>query len=547
MDDTTPSRNERIESARRYHEQTAHTPESVRASSHRLLWDIKPGEFKLYPDLAALPLPREFTIPERDTLPALAGGAEAPWVLDVDRLTGVLFFAAGITRKRSYPGGGEMYFRAAPSTGALYQTEVYLVAGPEVGVPPGVHHFSPGDFALRPLREGDCRRALAEAAGDEALARAPAILVLTAISWRNTWKYQARGYRHLFWDAGSMLANALAAAAALEVPPRLVTGFADPAVNALLGLDPASECALALLALGPPGSPAGPAPPQPPISPATAPVASRTVDYPALREAYRDSSLETPAEVRRWREAAADLAGAAELPPAAAAPGAGPGERAAGGEDAPGPGRAEWAGLPPPRLVAGRALGETVLARGSTREFSGEAIGAEQLSTCLYHATRGVPADVRTGLVDLYVNIHAVDGVAGGAYAYDPAGHRLELLRPGDVRRDSAFLCLEQPLGGTSSATVFFLADLGRVLGRLGNRGYRLVNLEAGLLGGRLYLAAYAQRFGATGLTFYDHAVVDFFSPHAAGKDAIFVTALGRSVRDAPRAPAVVQIGRGGG
>jgi hypothetical protein len=51
------------------------------------------------------------------------------------------------------------------------------------------------------------------------------------------------------------------------------------------------------------------------------------------------------------------------------------------------------------------------------------------------------------------------------------------------------------------------------------------------LIGGRLYLGAYAQRFGASGLTFYDRAVVDFFSPHAAGKDAIFVTALGRSVK----------------
>jgi len=76
--------------------------------------------------------------------------------------------------------------------------------------------------------------------------------------------------------------------------------------------------------------------------------------------------------------------------------------------------------------------------------------------------------------------------------------------------------------------------DLGRVLTRWGNRGYRLANLEAGLRGGRLYLAAYGQGFGATGLTFYDRAVVDFFSPRAAGRDAIFVTALGRS---RPRSP----------
>src|SRR5262249_39435659 len=158
--------------------------------------------------------------------------------------------------------------------------------------------------------------------------------------------------------------------------------------------------------------------------------------------------------------------------------------------------------------------------------FSGEAISAEQLSTALFHATRGIAADVPSELVDLYVNVHAVDGVASGAYVYRPAAHALARLHLGDVRRESAFLCLEQALGGMSSATVFFLADLDRVLAALGNRGYRVANLEAGVIGGRLYLGAYAQRFGATGLTFYDDEVVRFFSPHAASKKALFVTAL---------------------
>ena len=166
------------------------------------------------------------------------------------------------------------------------------------------------------------------------------------------------------------------------------------------------------------------------------------------------------------------------------------------------------------------------MARGSTREFSGAAISAAALSTALYHATRPWPGDAPQELVSLYVNVHAVEGITPGGYVYRREDHALGPLKAGDLRRDSAFLCLEQQLGGSSSATVFFPADLGGVLERFGNRGYRLANLEAGLVGGRLYLAAYAQRFGATGLTFYDDAVVAFFSPHAAGKDAIFVTAL---------------------
>src|SRR5439155_1729643 len=95
-------------------------------------------------------------------------------------------------------------------------------------------------------------------------------------------------------------------------------------------------------------------------------------------------------------------------------------------------------------------------------------------------------------------------------------------------RNASAYLCLEQPLGGDAAAVIYCLAPLARILPVLGNRGYRLANLEAGIAGGRAYLAAYAQGFGASGLTFYDRHVVEFFSSHAAGKDAIFVVALGR-------------------
>ena len=81
------------------------------------------------------------------------------------------------------------------------------------------------------------------------------------------------------------------------------------------------------------------------------------------------------------------------------------------------------------------------------------------------------------------------------------------------------------------------------MLARWGNRGYRLVNLEAGIAGGRAYLASYSQGFGASGLTFYDRLVVESFAPASSGLDAIFVTALGHSVRDS-RPPIIDRISR---
>jgi SagB-type dehydrogenase family enzyme len=486
----------------------------VRQSGHALDWETKPLPFKVYPALEQIRLPTDLAALAVDTFAALAPAdpSAPPAALDLERLAALLFFSAGVTRVKTYPGGAQIHFRAAASTGALYQTEAYVVAGALEGLAPGVYHFSPGDFSLRRLRAGDFRGAVALATADEVVAAQPASLILSAIYWRNTWKYQARGYRHLFWDSGTLLGQLLSVARALDVPARAVTGFVDAQLNGLLGLDAEKEGALVVVPLGAPVAAAAAPPVITTLAFEIIPLSTREVDYPVLRDAYDNSSLDSEAEVAHWREQDGGQVLHSDISPAAS--------RVA---------------LPAPLRLAGRSLGETIAKRGSTRAFSGEAITAEALSSALYHAPRGFPADVPAGLVDLYVNVHAVTGIEPGAYAYDREGHALVRLRAGDVREASAFLCLEQALGGTSSATVFFLADLAPVLERWGNRGYRLVNLEAGLIGGRLYLGAYGQRFGASGLTFYDRAVVEFFSPHAAGKDAIFVTALGRSVKVSSR------------
>src|SRR5881628_1294039 len=450
--------------ARRYHDLTAHSPDSLRASGHELDWENKPFPFKVYTDIPGLHLPREIDVLATPALAAIGGeGAAPPAGLTLAALTSLLYYMAGVTKRKTYPGGGEVLFRAAASTGALYQTEVYVVAGTVEGLPPGVHHFCPGDFTLRRLRSEDARAALAEAAADATPGRRGATLVLTGLVWRNSWKYRARTYRHLFWDGGTMLANALATAAALGLAPRLFTGFVDAAVHRLLGIDGAREVALALLSVGP----------------------------------------ETPPEdVVRWR---------------------------AGRAPVPTPAGARLIPLPAPDPRAGRALGETIQRRGSTRSFAQTPLGVAELGAALWATSRPVPGDVPTGLVDIYMSAHAVEGLPPGTYLYRRDAHALDPLDTGEFRRQAAFLCLEQPLGGDAAATLFFLSPLDAVLAAFGERGYRLVNLEAGLAGGRAYLAAYALGFGASGLTFYDAEVVRFFLPRAAGADAIFVTALGRA------------------
>ena len=138
-----------------------------------------------------------------------------------------------------------------------------------------------------------------------------------------------------------------------------------------------------------------------------------------------------------------------------------------------------------------------------------------------------MPVDFGGRLTDPYVIVNAVDGLVSGAYHYSRQESALELLREGDFRDEAGHLCFEQALGADASAVVFFLADLELALGRLGNRGYRVAQLEAGVLGGNLYVAAHSLGLGATDMIFFDDAITAFFSPHAAGKSLMFLVGLG--------------------
>jgi SagB-type dehydrogenase family enzyme len=183
---------------------------------------------------------------------------------------------------------------------------------------------------------------------------------------------------------------------------------------------------------------------------------------------------------------------------------------------------------------------QVILRRGSARTFDQAAsITQAQLSTILDCATRGLPADFLepTGaqLNELYLIVHSVQDLKPGAYFFAREQSTLELLKEGSFRAEAHHLGLEQELPADAGADIFFLADLKRILEQYGNRGYRAVQLEAGAIGGRIYLAAYAQRLGATGLTFFDDDVVNFFSPHAKDKSAIFLVAIGKPLIRKPQ------------
>ena len=507
------SANRVIEAAWKYHNATKHSYASIRTNPHTLDWENKPLQFKIYPTLEVTRLPREARQTGVSALSAIAstGAKTSSGVLDLERIAQILFLSAGITKSKRYPGG-ETFFRAAACTGALYEIELYLVTGDLPGLEAGIYHFGVAEFGLRKLRAGDYRHVLAEAAGKRrAISDAPLTIISTGTYWRNAWKYQARTYRHFGWDNGTILANLLAVSTALGQRAEVLAGFVDDTVNGLLDLDSRREVALSLVPIGS-GSrvKTGSQEKITPLGLPVLPLSKTEIDYPLMREMHTASSLATREEVIAWAGKTPR-----QKPPAAH-------------------GKTTALRIPKENELSTDPVEQVILRRGSTRAFAQKPITQEQLSTVLDRATRGIPADfldpVSSYLNDLYLIVNDVEGLQTGAYFYDRERRQVELLRQGNFRKMAGYLGLEQQLPADASVAVFFLADLRRILDRFGNRGYRAAQLEAGILGGKLYLGAYAQHLGASGLTFYDDDVVRFFSPHADGKSAIFLVVLGKSV-----------------
>jgi len=171
------------------------------------------------------------------------------------------------------------------------------------------------------------------------------------------------------------------------------------------------------------------------------------------------------------------------------------------------------------------------LRRGSTRRFARRPISFEALSTLLQCCTRAVTTDFGDSPSELYLIVNAVEGMPAGAYVFHRDRQALELLRSGDFRREAGFLGLGQELPADASVNLYLLCDLQLLLERFGNRGYRVAQLDAALIGGKVYVGAYALRLGATGLTFFDDDVSAFFAPHAAGKSVMFLMAIGHGQR----------------
>src|SRR5829696_742941 len=550
--------NKEIGYALEYHEATKHSEASLITSRHYLDFDNKPIPFKVYLELPSIDLPINFPTPEANAISCISGtirqtppdyttqltatlsknNVTNTSKVDLGNLAEILFFSAGITREMKYPYGN-YYMRAASATGALYPIELYVVCGDvSPNLVAGVYHFSPADFTLTQIRKGSYKRYLADIANNQDIARAPITIIFTSFAWRNAWKYQARSYRHWFWDSGVIAANLLATTGAMGLRARIIMGFLDDSVNQLLCLEDQKEAAIAMAAIGAGLSNDSITPTQKqeqmhkilqaPV-PKIRPLSKREeIKYPEIWQLNHASKLASKQEIDEWISNAHNhrqQSLSKTLPYSQ--------EKGRNNENLI---------IPLNELQESinnsLTLRETILRRGSSRRFARTNISLSTLKTILYTSTRGVPMDIfedGNSLTDIYFIANGVDGLAPGGYFYNQDASAagapntfLEKIRGSASSRNiSGYLCLGQSLFSDASVVFFLMTDLQSALRSLGNRGYRASQFEAGIIAGNIYLAAYALGIGASGSTFFDDAVTEFFSPHAGNKSAMIAIGVG--------------------
>lgn len=406
----------------------------------------RPFAYKHY-ELPRRALPRDLPATTAPATAVLAGTADVPaGALDLAGVARLLYLSCGVTRT-TVRNGHRFLFRAAGSAGARFPLEVYLVVPPgNHELPPGVHWYDPEQHALVEL-------------APSAQGETPTIVV-TGVPWRTGWRYRERGFRHIYWDTGTMLSQLLALADAAGLPARLYSRFPDAAAAAVVGADGIQEFPVAVVALGD-GRPA----------------------------------LHTSATVHTG-EFEAD---AIEFPLVTAAQHAG--DTTELGDPWPAGAAAE-----PARGDAGTTLDEVVLRRGSMRRLDPAGrLPLAAVRTSMAAAVRGIS-------VPHWVAVNAVDGLAAGLYRWPELGRA---VRTGELRAELFRVGLDQGLPQDACYVAISAVDLSTV----DDRAYRESQLAAGMVEGRLHLMAYALGHAASGMTFQDSDLPALLTPDGTVPD----------------------------
>jgi SagB-type dehydrogenase family enzyme len=501
-----------------YHECTKHTYESVRDTDFSLDWKIYPLKYKNYnKNLRKISLPKfDLRNSGISTLEAISGLKTLNNnITNLKDLSEFLYFTYGKTGLKRYPN---MLFemRAAPSAGALYPVELYFIARSLKFLEDGVYHFDPGESLLTQLRSGDFSKYIDN--------ESELCFILTTIFWRAAWKYRSRSYRYCYMDSGHVIGNIIPISHTFGKKPKISYYFDDRAINKLIGIDGVKESTAACLIIENSNNAllskniisindnsnmiSSIKTPYDPLS-------NSEIDYPIIQKINEmtfslgnyPKNIETLIEHRK--------------------------KKVVKFHD-----QKNQIVLPKPDSMKSKELFRSIKERRSVREFNQNPISLLDFSNILYYSTSSVNSEFsnadgeKQSFFDFYIIINNVKDIPKGIYKYSHEENSLVVIKLGDFRFDATFISMEQEVVGNSCFAVLLIADFDEIK-ILGDRAYRIIHIESGIIGQNIYLAATALGHGCTGIgAFYDDKIDEFLELSGTNQKVIYELTVGSAKPD---------------
>lgn len=219
---------------------------------HKLDWHSKSALYKEYSQARRIELPSfepsgpmnlDTALKQRKSIRDFQ-----PEPISLGQLAYLLWASTGIQRVEQ---GYE--FRTAPSAGALYPIETYVIANDVRKFEPGLYHYNIQAHKLEEIRKGKMRQQITAAAlGQDMCARAAVVFAWSAVFERCKWKYGQRAYRYIYLDAGHIAENLALAAVSLNLGTCEIGALFDDDVNAIIGIDGVEESVVCMAVVGAP-------------------------------------------------------------------------------------------------------------------------------------------------------------------------------------------------------------------------------------------------------------------------------------------------------
>jgi SagB-type dehydrogenase family enzyme len=500
--------------AQHYHERTKYDPQTINTKNQTLDWSQQPVPYKEYKIGTAFDLKSYLASEPPDTTRT----PEHMWWL---RLSHLLLSSYGLTGMIPTMGDPH-YLRAAPSAGGLYPAELYLISRGTPLLPAGLYNYQVKTHSLVHFWESDVWTKLQSACfWHPILENTQLAIVVTAVFFRSSWRYQDRAYRRIFLDSGHLLGNLELACTLNDYRPHLIGTFVDEAVNQILYLDPDQEGAIAIIPLADLLEVKQNLPLARTVIPASAQSADPNVpDGQLLHYFHQATSIPANQAIKaNWKLSTIE------------------GQRA---DKYNFPFCTKISTVTPPIAWGDNLqdLEKTIFRRRSTRAYTGEALTLDELKALLDFTYQpqhyvnqeldGEPDYFDLSLVETFIAVSSVTGLEEGCYYYAPKAQELRQIRFKNFRKELHFLCLWQELGRDAGAVLFHTADLKAAVDTYGDRAYRYLHMDAGHLGQRLNLAAIQLNLGVSGIGgFFDDQVNEVLGI-PIDEAVLYITTLGR-------------------